>query len=604
MLRYLKFLNEKKIEMIDESIIFFSPSLRKQLKKIDNKISKDLLSIEATDIKPDVTFVDFDKVGYLSFITMKNADRLIAKSTPAIPSFSNIVSAPHIIGTNPAKDFADSIWSLDISAGGESTGITKKSRNPIKIGRLIKQISPDKFSDKEIEEFVNEFKSSLENSKEKILIVEGEQIEFWYDSENYFELSGTLGNSCMRNKSGIFDIYNNNPEVCRMVCLIEDDKLKARALLWKVKENKMGFEYFMDRQYTIVDSDINKMRNYAIENGWAYKTYNNHYSLSSVTYKDKIEDILLNVQVKPFNEKTTLKYDYEKYPYMDTFRIFDQKNGILYNTGETSDYKGCYLLEDTDGEFEEIEDKLYSDYYDVDIPTDQAIWSDPLSTWIRRHDCVEVSRGSNGNIGVYPSDYESICFCDITNEYFHECDCVYSEEEQTHILDTDCISVVHEIYKDHPYFCGECNNDQYYVYKNGSSYISYTDISNTYWFKTISSDKSWDEHKGILKSILIKNMKDEWIPEKFSVSTNQVEENLRLSILDGMCLGYECDESLKEFLDEWEYNNSIKELYPKLISIYEDIIEKLKDKIEDSNKSLKLIKERLIEIKDRIYLKS
>ena len=57
--------------IINESIIYYSPELRKVLNRIkDIEISKDLIGVESTDIKPDITFVHLDKEGYLSFSTM------------------------------------------------------------------------------------------------------------------------------------------------------------------------------------------------------------------------------------------------------------------------------------------------------------------------------------------------------------------------------------------------------------------------------------------------------------------------------------------------------------------------------------------------------
>jgi len=73
--KYKRFLDDKLFEnLINESVIYFSPDFRKSLNRINsNQIAKDLLEIEAENIKPDITFIDKDKEGYLSFSTMKNA---------------------------------------------------------------------------------------------------------------------------------------------------------------------------------------------------------------------------------------------------------------------------------------------------------------------------------------------------------------------------------------------------------------------------------------------------------------------------------------------------------------------------------------------------
>ena len=102
----------------------------------------------------------------------------------------------------------------------------------------------------------------------------------------------------------IFNIYIKNPDVCRLVILREDDKILGRALVWKlvsirsgVGEKFEGVEYFMDRQYTIKDSDVNKFRNFAKEQGWIYKTNNNHHSFTNITYNGSEINVDMVVQV-------------------------------------------------------------------------------------------------------------------------------------------------------------------------------------------------------------------------------------------------------------------------------------------------------------------
>ena len=69
-----------------------------------------------------------------------------------------------------------------------------QSRNPIKIGRFIRQVFPGKYSDVDIEKFVNAFKSSDEKDLQKFILVEGEDIAKYYWYENYKEMAGDLGN--------------------------------------------------------------------------------------------------------------------------------------------------------------------------------------------------------------------------------------------------------------------------------------------------------------------------------------------------------------------------------------------------------------------------
>jgi hypothetical protein len=47
-------------------------------------------------------------------------------------------------------------------------------------------------------------------------------------------MEGQLGSSCMARRKYL-SLYENNPDVCQMLILTEDDKLIGRAIVWKVK---------------------------------------------------------------------------------------------------------------------------------------------------------------------------------------------------------------------------------------------------------------------------------------------------------------------------------------------------------------------------------
>ena len=105
--------------------------------------------------------------------------------------------------------------------------------------------------------------------------ITGDDIAYWYNYSNYKERSGTLGSSCMSNvEDYYFDIYTSNPDTCSLVILKsqeDDSKIVGRALLWTLTSGKK----FMDRIYTIKDSDVQLFRDWAKENGWYSKYYNN-----------------------------------------------------------------------------------------------------------------------------------------------------------------------------------------------------------------------------------------------------------------------------------------------------------------------------------------
>ena len=121
----------------------------------------------------------------------------------------------------------------------------------------------------------------------------------------------------------------------------------GRALLWTL----MDGTYYMDRIYGLNDSVVKVFEKWAKDNN--YTTYN--YT----------SDKQLSVKVKPVI--------YSKYPYMDTFKKYNPENGKLYNDTDKDDSEGMYLLEDTDGGYTEIGTSKWSDYYDCEIPEEDAV---------------------------------------------------------------------------------------------------------------------------------------------------------------------------------------------------------------------------------------
>ena len=54
------------------------------------------------------------------------------------------------------------------------------------------------------------------------------------------------------------------------------DSIFGNIFTWgSTNKKETAQNWFMDRQYTIKDSDSEKFKDYAREKGWYYKTYNN-----------------------------------------------------------------------------------------------------------------------------------------------------------------------------------------------------------------------------------------------------------------------------------------------------------------------------------------
>lgn len=581
--KYNSFVEDMLLEKaINESFLYYSPNARKALSRIkNNDIASDLLNSEGTDVKPDMTFIDLGKEGYLSFITMRNAKPLIDARYPNLDWAEKIETEvmPDFI------DYSNELHELD-KESDRGSGVFVKSRNEVGLGRFVNKLFPGKYNSKQIEEFINSFKASLEKAGEYFELVEGDDIEFWYNSENYKEKSGTLGNSCMAQKRNLFGIYTQNPDVCKMLILKEDDKILGRALVWKlnslnIKKNEdPGF--FMDRQYTIKDSDVQKFRNYAIEQGWAYKSYNNHHSFGTINIDGEDRNVGMTVQVKD--------KDYNRYPYMDTFRRYDVNNGILHNDeDQDSEYEGQYILEDTGGGYQEIEGGVYSEWYDRRISDDDAVWSEPLSDYLIRDRAVEVRRGYSRRRGWYPEDYDDIFHDEDHDEYFHIDDGVYSEIENRTLYDETAVKVVTEIFGD-----GDVpSSDDRYMYE-GSNDIVEID-TDWFWFDKISDKfRDWRDYRYISQDLLVVDYKGNYIPKAFATEIYKINEPRDNAVditgveylckADSLVLGYtlmekSVDGDEKRVIDWFTYTETIKEYLdiilerlPKLIDRYSDVL--------------------------------
>lgn len=581
---------------INESMIYFSPSLRKQLDKVSDDISTDLLGIEATDIKPDITFIDLDKEGFLSFSTMRNVKKLLDEKFPEIKDKLDLDNKSN-------KDLADDIWyihnqqynnlkpSSPLNGMGNYIDSDKdpyvKSRNQIAIGRLVNKVFPGKYNSKQVEDFVNSFKAVVEKNGEHFEIVSGDDIAFWYNSDNYKERSGTLGNSCMAQKRNIFNIYVKNPDVCRLVILREGDKILGRSLVWKFEsiyngagEKFEGVEYFMDRQYTIKDSDVNKFRNFAKEQGWIYKTNNNHHSFTNITYNGNEMNVDMVVQVGRFGGD----YDYSRYPYMDTFRRYDPRTGKLYNDEEQdSEQEGCYILEDTGGGYTEIEGGVWSEWHDRMIPEDEAVYSEAYGDHLLRDYAVRVDIGNTRRRGWYHQDDDDVVFDEWIDEYIHTDDAVYSEPYGYYLFDENAVQVAMNIESD-----GDVDSDDNWHHRNDRDIIE-IDTDSMWYDKFTDEFRAWRNFEYVLKSEMSENYRGEWIPdvittEIYKVSQPKQDEENPFDItgyeylhpVDALALGYEVGKE-KRVIDWIEYNDSIEDIITVIGEKLELKVKKYKD---------------------------
>jgi hypothetical protein len=579
-LRYNSFINEDLLfeSLINETYVYYVKDFKDVLYKLSkqSEIAKDLIDLEYRDVKNDMTFISLsDREGYISGSTLRNLKNNVEKS------FTEWAK-DHNLGDERTKQILDIMLSkidkgettqTDVNHFFNEYGLKSKSRNDVKLGRLINALLPGKYTSKDIEEFTNKFKAALTKGGEYFEEVSGDNINHWYNADNYKEMSGTLGNSCMARKSGLFTIYTENPDVCKMLILVEDDQLIGRALVWKLSSIKIYGKdpvqdsWFMDRQYTIKDSDVEKFRNYAKEKGWIYKSSNNHHSFSNVTIEGEEKNATLEVQVKAKN--------YRRYPYMDTFRRFDPNEGILYNdSDDEEEYEGQYILNDTGGGYEEIASGVWSEWYDRRIPHDEAVWSDWADSYLDRDRSIYVETGSRRfRDKWYPDDCDDIVYDEWIDQPIHTDDAVYSEPYQYWIFDQTAVKTIIEVYSD----CS-IDTDNNWHHKDDSSIIEISYFDDMLWYKKISDEQSdWDDFTHILKSLLTKNYKDKFILKTLGLETYKVvepksDEQLPIELdeveylreVDALILGYDIDKSDMRIDDKVNYNNTIKYIIPTI----------------------------------------
>ena len=245
----------------------------------------------------------------------------------------------------------------------------ENGRVKIKIGRFVRKFLTEfsfknfKVTDTLIEKFVNLYKSYFSRDTSKLKIFEGEEILKYYLEDNYHTLNGgrfgSLWNSCMRQpeRNKFMKLYaKNKDKVKLLVFFSDDDKVRARALLWEgVKDHKDSTkEYkFMDRIYYVYDHDINFFKDWAKENGYISKWEQSAKTELLFDIDGEVKRLQLYVNL----DDSGLSY----YPYLDTFKNFYVSRNRFSNS---QNYNFDYVLVQSNGKVEREPEP--DEYYDED----------------------------------------------------------------------------------------------------------------------------------------------------------------------------------------------------------------------------------------------
>jgi 23S rRNA maturation mini-RNase III len=262
-------------------------------------------------------------------------------------------------------------------------------RFAVKPGGFISKIFKD-ISAKEVEKFSNLYRAQSNKSKFTLGVVDGLKMLTYYHINSYAQERGTLGASCMKydNCQDYLGIYTNNTNKVKMLVMLnEDGGLMGRALLWDFENYKI-----MDRIYTIADEEFAfQFKKWATDNGYLYKSEQNWYNtLNFENLSTPKQELRLSIKLDEFS--------FRRYPYVDTFKFFDEEAGVLKNYMDGNDFKtlctsdgGKYdsdylVFDDIDRVLRHRGDSVYVRYLDIRTSHNNVNYSEINDQYILRRD--------------------------------------------------------------------------------------------------------------------------------------------------------------------------------------------------------------------------
>ena len=504
LLKYIDFILEASAD--NSSRILYSIEFRHLLSTVGIKVAnehKDVVNIarilesieNRNNISDAYTLVDVtDKNDTVSMSAVSRIKRMMDTDTdvksivkqygssPDSEKFANILYHVHT-GKDRNIEWVDRMWT--------------NQRTEVKVGRYAKRVAAlgpaATIKDSDLEIFVNIYKSSFDYNKglkDKLELVKGEDIRFWYLENNYVRGGGALNNSCMRHEmcQDFFDIYTENPEVCQLLILKdENNKLLGRALVWTLSNS----DKYMDRVYTSKDSDVNLFKEYAKDKNW-------------LSYSGQSRDMIVNLG----------NHSYDKYPYMDTFTYYNTNTNKLANNPEDRG-KEWIELQSTNGGSSGGEDGVWSEWEDCYLNEDEAIWCENVHSFVHSDNAtwLEYKQEYAAGEGIVWSDYNE-------EAYFKE-DAVWSICMNTYLHKKENGLIKIKASKDKEDYCivSDVSNkyglyikigDQYFdkwkYLKNPytDDYMFLDDIIDGITFKDFLKNKSKEEGIDNLKNLEVK----------------------------------------------------------------------------------------------------
>jgi hypothetical protein len=247
LLKYLDFIVEARGDIKAPCVI--SESFIRRCKKIDSPISKSLIDMDRK--MSSYTFINDSLDG--ETVQYTESERVIDYLNKRFGTF---------------KTFDPQKWLSVVSNPEPDSDFWTKSRVDIKVGRFVRRFLGEEFTDAQIEDFVNKWKSSFQIEGEKFEFRTGNGIVEAYDTANYHGEEGynPLWNSCMNNRTDLVDFYLYVKDLEMVVLVDSESKIMGRALLWTDVEGRK----LLDRVYYINDKDYYKFINLAKQRACLY----------------------------------------------------------------------------------------------------------------------------------------------------------------------------------------------------------------------------------------------------------------------------------------------------------------------------------------------
>jgi len=337
--------------------IIISDNLKKVLVKINGKIAKILLDI---DSESDINYLDVSNTDpfRISYITNDRIEQLKEEYKD--------------------KNIGELVW--------------KKRRYHAKPGKIITKLLGEKTSSVDIEKFTNLYKAIIEKSSTQFRILNGKEMAKFYHYSFYEEVSGSLGQSCMKydQSQRLLDLYTNNTNIRMLVVHSKNDvdKIVARALLWETVDGHK----IMDRVYTTDQYYESIFNEWAKEHKYYRKRTNTWYdTINFIDSNDNQIEIKSHIIIE--NYRNIL------YPYLDTFKWLDYSNGKLYNYLPTNlpNYNNIIVLIKTDGSVEGYNSLLFDDLDRVYNHKSEMVYVDYMNFYTNKNNIV-FSKIYNGFI--------------------------------------------------------------------------------------------------------------------------------------------------------------------------------------------------------------